>query len=335
MRDFTSVDLRQLTGLEVLIAQDYEFVSNGLLATLKNLKELHFAAEEFVNREQLLSQFNYRRDGLKVYLFGFDVDQNLQVADDEDFPYGELDRITRFIVRNYEKTSPNVYHQLWVDYNQLVRNGLETSAAAKFRRLYYVQVTDPVQDEHELLNFLKHTQPLTFSMNGHMLSGEFLDQFALQCPFVQRLEFKNLKLDNRCPEFIFRMENLLRIEIYQEPSLDFAIRAFANCHSLTAVFFYFSDDHRDWVRFEPEFLVNTRFCGDQYWLRHRYYEDATDFSHFLMNLRKLLKLENGQPLDLRRLQFAVDDYKLSYFIEKDHVKRLLRNQLYYIYSGRD
>ena len=183
---FDFFQLKKLNFLRILGA-NWWAITNSLLINLSSLKELHFGATAFPNRDTLNSSFTYRRDGLRIYLYGFDIDQNVEA--DEKFPYGDEKSVSKFIIKNYEKTAEKVLHcdQFRVEYNELIKAGLKNDFFLKFPKLKAVKIIEKVEDEEALLEFLTKTKPSIFSMENTLLTQKILHKITLNCE-IRELE---------------------------------------------------------------------------------------------------------------------------------------------------
>lgn len=331
------IDFGKFTNLELLIVNNdnWWFITNQFLSTMKNLKELHFTTYGFVDRKTLASNFSYRRNGLKLFQFGFDIDQNLAILEEDVEDFSKKDE-SNFIVRNFEKTAEAVHHRFEVDYNELARNGLDGRITAKFRKLTIVKASGPV-DEDALLEFLIKARPRTFRFEDDLMSQRFLNRFALQCQSIRRIELKNSNVDITGPEFEFvfkTKESLTSIEIHQQVSLDFLVKAFEHCPHLRDVCFV--GRNRFYASFRPLnldlYTVKIYEDGSEEMLRtYLTLGNRTNLYHFLRSLREELKPNNSRT-DVDVLIFLVDNYKRTERLVADLVGKLLRNQLYYVYG---
>lgn len=334
--DYSQIDFNQLKNLEFLniTGDDWTLITNSFLITLSNLKELHFEADTMLNRENLQSNFTYRRSGLRLYLFGFDIDRNVAIVDEEDFPHGKEETNSKFILRNYEKTASTVYYKLKIDYNVLVKDGLKKDFFSKFRRLSAVKISEKVEDEEALLNFLTKTEPSKLSIENCLPSQGILQRIALQCT-IRDVELKNVGLDVMQPEFdfIFQMENLEAIRAYQQISTSFVLKAFQLCKHLSEVRFII-DDLNDASFALSEVSLISQFVHeelDDYLESYIYFESNAEFLHFLAALQKESEL-CSKPDDLRQLIFLINEYKHNKTLKDREVRRLLKNQVFYVYS---
>lgn len=329
LNDHHLIDFTKFTGLELLIVNgnDSEFLTNYFLSTLKSLKKLHFTAGNWLSRDTV--NLSYRRDGLKLYLFGFDFDKPLEILE-EKFPYGTEEEETRVIVRNYEKTAEIVYFWIWIEYNELTRTGFSPNFFTKFPRVDSIKVNGEVEDEDALLEFLLQAKPQGFVMENHLLSPRFLNRFALQCNFIQYIRLKNLPLDTTHSqfEFILKMKSLTVIKILHQkpwtPDLDFLVRLFEHCKRLSEV--YFSIEHNyDGCSFSPYWLS---FRNDSVYTNLKT-KNKTDLLHVLRALQRETK--SNQLTSLAELVFLIENHKHYQFLLEDHARKLLRGELYYIY----
>lgn len=337
--DQDRIDFQQLKNLEFLHinGEDWTVITNSFLITLSNLKELHFEADTFLNRDTLRSNFTYRRDGLRLYLFGFDIDRNVDIVEDEDFPGGKEENNSKFINRNYEKTAETVYYKPRIDYTELIKTGLKKNFFTKFPRLTGVKISDKVEDEEALLNFLTKTEPSKLSMENCLLSQTILHRIALQCT-LRDLELKNVGLDVTCPEFefIFNLENLETIQAYQQISTNFLVKAFQLCKHLSEVRFII-DDLNDASFIVSEVTLITLMSQvahedlRDYLEAYLYFESNAEFLYFLRALRKESELIR-KPDDLRELIFLINDYKHNKTLEDREFRRLLKGEVFYVYS---
>lgn len=332
------IEFNQLTNLEQLIVpnDDWGFITNESLATMRKLKELHFATYVFEDRETLVPNFTYRRKGLRLFQFGFDIDQNLEVLEEEIEYFWKRDT-TNFIVRNFEKTADTVHHRFEVDYNELARNGLaDRRITDKFRKLTLVKASGPVDDENAVLEFLMQARPRIVRFEDALMSQRFLDQFALQCRFIRRIEFKNSNVDITGPafEFVLKMkESLTSIKIHQQVSLDFLVKAFEQCLQLRDVCFLNRDRfYASFSSFDLDlYTVKIGADGSEQVFRCCFTpRTQTDLYHFLRSLRAELK-PNNRRTHVDTLIFLVNNYKRNQRLLADLVGKLVRGELYYIY----
>lgn len=335
--DQDRIDFGQLKNLQFLniTGDDWSIITNSFLITLANLKELHFEADTFLNRDTLNSNFNYRRDGLRLYLFGFDIDKNVEIREEEDFPNGDEKHVSNFIVRNYEKTADTVYHRLGVDYNELIATGLKKNFFVKFPKLATVKLSDKIEDEEALLHFLTKTEPETFSMENSLLSQTILHRITRQCQQIRQLELKKLNLDVNCPEFdfVFEMENLEVIRAHQTISMTFLLNAFQRCKQMTEVRFIIDDlDDASFNLYEVSLVSHVVADEINDFLEsYMFFDSNAAFFHFLAALQKETQ-RSSKPDDLRELIFLINDYKHNKTLVDREVRKLFKSQVFYVYS---
>lgn len=330
--DHRRVDFTKFTNLELLIVngRDWTFITDQFLSNLKSLKELHFCAHNLPSRETM--NLRYRRRDLKLYLYGFDLERPLEIID-EKFPHGSRVDETRVIVRNYEKTAETVYWEVIVEYNELTRTGLNPNFFTKFPRLEGVVVGGQVADEDALLEFLLKARPKVFTMENHLLSANFRDRLALQCDSIQMMQMVNLKNIDSSQfehlEFLVKMRSLTKIEILHPetwtPGLDFLVRLFENCERLTEI--YFSIEYYDRSSFSPYWLIS----GNDSLYASLKLEGRTDLLHVLRALQRETNFK--QRTSIEELVFLIEKYNYQQFLMRDHAKKLIRGELYYIYAS--
>ena len=330
-------DFCLLKNLEILRTSQYNWsdITSNFLNKLRSLKELHFEAETFLSRDILNSHFTYRRDGLKLYLCGFDIHQN--VEEDINFPHGDENSVSKFIVRNYEKTAEEVLHcvDLRVDYNELIKAGLKKDFFVKFPRLGRVMLTDKVADEEALLEFLTKTQPSTFSMKNFLLNQKIFSQIA-SCCGIRELELINLDLDAVCLEFdfIYEMKNFETITLHQPISIDFLLKAYQVCKEMVEVNFEFKRDSAFFGRRQVSLSSFVAFDdinqnNENLWVE-LYFDSDQAFLHFLGALRKEPQLGRSSNY-LRELIFLINDLKYNEMLVGREVRRIVKNELFIVH----
>ena len=244
--------------------------------------------------------------------------------------------MSKFIARNYEKSAETIYFKFDVNYNELLaRNALKKNFFAKFPRLATVKLSDKIDDEEALLEFLTKTEPETFSMENSLLSQPLLQRIALQFNRLRRLELKNLNLDVMRPEFdfIFEMENLEEIQAYQQISMDFLLKAFQKCRNMMEVRFIIDDlDDASFNLHEVSLFsrvtIEEILNSVESYIR---FDSKAEFFYFLRALRKESQLSN-KPNDLRGLIFLINDYYHNKMLVDREVRRLQKNEVFYVYS---
>ena len=326
-------------NLEFLSATggDWTFLTNTFLISLSTLKEIHFSTESFPNRETLNSIFTYRREGLRIYLCGFDIDQNIE--EDENFPRGDSKSVTKFIVKNYEKTADKVYgyDNLRVEYNELIKAGIKKDFFVKFPSLNAVQLIEKVEDEEALLEFLTNTKPLNFTMENTLLSQTILCRIGSHCE-IRALNLMKMDLDIMCPEFdfIYKMESLEWILINQSISLDFLIKAFKVCKRMRSVEFE-CVARREFASFNMKqvwlYLVvvddEINEVHEGLWTELFFDSDAA-FFQFLSALRKDPQL-SPKP-NFNKLIFLINEIKHNERLVNREIRRLFKNEVLYVHN---
>ena len=338
--DYDRIDFTKFTNLEFLniTGEEWQLITNSLLETLAKLKCVHFLADTFLSRETLNSNFNYRRNDLNFYLFGFDIDKDVQInEEDEDFTRSETNT-SKFIIRNYEKTADTVYYEFKIDYNELIKtNGLPKGFLKKFPKLSLVKTIDRLENEDALLDFLKSTQPDAFFIENQLLSQSFLNQLAFQCTFIKKLHLKNLNSTNILSkdfDFIFKMTNLNEINIWQEIAIGFLIKAFENLVNLCEVFISI-DETKD-ARFCSYYIdlsIQIETLEDEFYFLESflYLENKYELIYILKDIQNELCSFN-QFIEIRKLVFLINNYKFLKFVNDEMIRKLFHLDTILIYS---
>lgn len=331
--EYRQIDFAKLTNLEILVVNGYDpsFITNSFLAQMKSLKEVHFKPTSTWQTRETMN-LNYRRNDLKLYQLGFDIDKPIEVPE-EYSPHGAVEDETRMISRNYELTAEIVYNWVWIEYNLLIETGPKMGFFTKFPRLAFLKVNGSVGDEGALLEFLMETKP-PFEMENHLLSQTFLNQMASQCDFIRVIILKNLLLDLNGSEiqFIFKMQNLARIQIIPlQISLEFVIKAFECLEHLTKI--HWSND--DYLYGGYHFSTYSLSLGLDFEDSNEYlYTGIRSISKpILLDILRGLQreLKPNQRDDIIEIIYLVENYRRSARAVEDVVKKLAKNELYYIY----
>lgn len=260
---------------------------------MKSLRELHFSAERWLTRETM--NLSYRRDGLKLYLFGFDIDQAVEVFEDGHFPYSTEENESRVLSRNYARTAETVYQSFWIEYNQLTGTGLDKGFFAKFPRIALLKVNGQVEDEGALLEFLMSETAQICDRKSSFEST------ISESNFIRRIELNNLHLTES--EFIFKMKNLVKIEIRPpQISLDFVMQAFEHLNQLNELQFL-NGENLGGCRFSPHSLFLGLEDEENYFYTGLRLRSRTDLFYILCGLQRELKSNN----DLKEMHLLVEN----------------------------
>ena len=230
-----SPDLAQFKGVECLVTDRFEAISEATLLALLKLKELHYNRSiksffwiEFPNRRnnggstvdrmrQTLSKFlneakklkakKLRSSDLQFSFCGFQLTNVKPDQIDFGVQVDEKSREERVCdeyvyMRNYDLIEPGALHFVdQVNYSLLLLNSVigefPRCFFQKFTRIEYVKATAQVQDTDEFLWFLRSLRSLRrLELANTGLGQEFYDQLPASADAMLRLELGHGHCEN-------------------------------------------------------------------------------------------------------------------------------------------
>ena len=326
--DYERVNFNQFANLELLIVTGnyWQFITNSFLQKFSRLKEVHFQAFTFLNRETLA--FTYRPNDPKRYLFGFDTEMNIESNDEFRWSnVGAETDMTKFLLKNYDKTANRIYYKFRIDYNELTRNTVPKNFFEKLSEFSGVFVKDRIDDEAKLINFLEQTKTNQLSIENSPLTSTFFDRMVSRCSFIQKLDLKDFNIMSDNYEFMFKMENLIQITLYHKISFNFLVRIFEGCKYLSEVTFTIDDSNYATFCSRYVDLFSRVQSGDEFLDCEEDFRSKEAFMNFLKEMKSKMKCVDGF-VDLSSVIFTMHEDKARDFMIDLMVKKLFENETF-------
>lgn len=338
-----NINFEKFTNLELLVisSEEWTLITNNLIRKLPSLKELHFASHTYVNNEVLDLSFDHRLfKNLKLFQFGFNVSSDVEITN-ENFPDCKSSEVTKFLIKNFEKTANKVHFRFEkLDYNEIINNGkhlIEKKFYEKFSGFLNLKISGQVEDENQLLDFLKKVKPEGLKFKDALLSRSFFDQLSYQCSFIRELKFKGSNgkiLDfSKDFQFVYRLENLSTILFLGKIHLNYVIELYEKCENLSEVSFIIDKMNQinfclSYVNSLSEFIIDDEHNHIFTCLEgSNYFETKKDMLIYLKEKRVQFK---SDPIDLRELIFSIDADRYRIRLIESIMDELLKTEIIYL-----
>lgn len=216
-------------------------VTDEILQSLLALKKVYFRGFYLMfDLKFVRDAVNYRREGLKYYLNGFDIDSDIVFDVDEgEFSFGSNEANTKFLVKNFNKSTDFIFntYRLDLNYNILANNRefLEDNFFSdKIPEIKPLEVKNGLESETELLICLKKIL-ISELIIKTKLSQSFYNQLPDYDYQIKMLSIKNGAILNF--DFISKMFNLSDLRVATKICLNLVIKCFKNLENMTTVGF--------------------------------------------------------------------------------------------------
>ena len=225
LEDYSGNSIDQFKNLEYFFAKRisaYCLNENDFLINIPKLKELSLVPKnekhEYGNGKEVIlkvleQQKSLNRIGLKLIFYGILVEDANQL-DNYEFKKD----LVKLHIQNYSKLNEKELRWIKeVNYTSLIQScdnqidRIPKDFHSKFVEIKKVIISDNLDDEHHLMNFLKGFKKLNaFKVLHPSLDLPFFEELSINCPQISSLSYEVDRYDSRIEDFdfIFKFKSL-------------------------------------------------------------------------------------------------------------------------------
>ena len=228
------------TNLKTLVIQKgfHIYADNDFLQRIPNLKELFFGYD-YPELEQLTAKLNGDRK-LNIFVLGVHRDDLKYSPLTLTEANSSISEKTRALMVNLPWINERNYHAFEIDYNALEKlSGEEMDELnKKIGKVNTVLLNDPVVNQEGLVEFLRRKPPARLEIQVYTLDSIFFGKISKSCQLLREIHLHAKESTNWAHlEFVFKLENLARIEISNAFSMCFCIKLVETKQSLEFIYF--------------------------------------------------------------------------------------------------
>ena len=235
-----------LQELEILVVQEiFQDELIPFFEGLLHLKEVHLRSPKITSFPGQIGKLDeFRKESnrhFEIFVQGLGLEfyKEAIIRTNEHEPKMKewLEEHTDFLVRNQHMMPKKVFLDFGINYDHLEALSVAERNVflRKFEYVRSVSVNRQVENEKRLLELLEKTHPEHLSLkNFELYSKSFFDQLLLNCQFLRELSLEaSRSLDSfEKFEFLFKLNNLTRLQVTNHLSPSFIRIIWKNIHSL-------------------------------------------------------------------------------------------------------
>lgn len=261
------------------------------------LKEL-FISFNYHKLDQLTARLGRART-LNIYVNG--INRNCFKADLLSLakPSSSIGKKTRILIENLSLIKERNYCKFEIDYNQLEK--LKSEEMEEFKRkvgsLKTISLNSGVVDQEGLLNFLKSKTPFRLKIRVSKFNESFFARLPESCQLVREIHFHAKESANLSRlDFVFKLKNLVRIDITNAFSMSFAIKLIESHESLEYLYLWLNSFRVVIASNFTENVLNVRYKTKHF--KRKNFSDKQMFLDYLKAIRFELADEQIEKLFL-------------------------------------